>query len=197
MKKEETRNHILDTAIELFWRASYHGVNMNQLSREVGLNKATVYQYFSSKEELAVAAVQRATERTRQYVFETAFENSQDPVERLRQIYQNVFQTHNELYKTEKACLGCPFVNIGVELATSSEKVRQAVNDGFDVFRAFYQQIVDDYRGKGAASKREKEEIVVALLDNMNACLEASKLQRRPQAILDAGVRAEKILHVW
>ncbi|HBN31146.1 MAG TPA: TetR/AcrR family transcriptional regulator, partial [Rhodobacteraceae bacterium] len=42
MKREDTRNHILDTALDLFWQQSYHGVNMNALSRAAGLNKATV-----------------------------------------------------------------------------------------------------------------------------------------------------------
>lgn len=195
MSKEETRLHILDTAIDLFWRASYHGVNMNDLSKVADVNKATVYQHFSSKEELATAAVERAADRTREFVFKAAFENKSGPVQRLRQIYQNVFQTHEAIYKSERTCLGCPFVNIGVELATSSDKVRDAVNEAFGSFRPFYEQIIRDADdGNLQKDKAEIDRLVSTLVANMNACQVASKLERRPEAILEGADRAVKIL---
>jgi len=43
MKKENTKNYILDTAIDLFWRKSYRAINMNELSRAAEVYKATVY----------------------------------------------------------------------------------------------------------------------------------------------------------
>jgi len=198
MSKEETSIQILDTAIDLFWRASYHGVNMNELSRAANLNKATLYQHFSSKEKLAVAAVERATLRTQTFVFDTAFEASTNPVQRLKNIYQNVFHTHRSIYETESICLGCPFVNIGVELATTSEDVRKAVIKGFGVFQGYYEQITSDYRAANDSNSTSlNKEIVSALLANMNACLVASKLEKRPEAILEGSVRAVNILKHW
>jgi len=198
MSREETSIHILDTAIELFWRSSYHGVNMNELSRAAKLNKATVYQHFSSKEKLATAAVERATTRTQSFVFEAAFEASTDPVERLKNIYQKVYDTHQFIHETEKTCLGCPFVNIGVELATSSEMVRKAVVKGFALFQKYYEQIADDYLSdRDDKSPSRRSEIVSALLANMNACLVASKLENRTDAILEGQARALKILKHW
>ncbi len=194
MSKAETSIHILDTAIDLFWRSSYHGVNMNELSDAAGLNKATVYQHFRSKEELAVAAVQRAAERTIKFVFQAAFDRSLDPVERLRDVYRAVFETHKAIFDRESTCLGCPFVNIGVELSTTSENVREAVNQGFASFRTFYETIVADFGNREAD---EQQEVVGALLANMNACLVASKLEIRPEAILDGSERALKILRHW
>ncbi|OUR79163.1 hypothetical protein A9Q83_04805 [Alphaproteobacteria bacterium 46_93_T64] len=198
MSKEETSNHILDTAIDLFWRASYHGVNMNELSRAADLNKATVYQYFGSKEKLAVAAVERAAERTRNFVFDTAFERSENPVDRLKNIYKNVYQTHKAIYEKEANCIGCPFVNIGVELATSSDDVRTAVNKAFESFHPYYKRITDDYQTVSVVEEpTNATEIVSALLANMNACLVASKLERRPEAILEGSHRAINILKHW
>lgn len=199
MSKSNTSTQILDTAIDLFWRASYHGVNMNELSRAAGVNKATVYQHFRSKEDLAVAAVHRAAERTRAFVFQAAFDNAPDPVDRLRDIYRRVFETHEAIYGAGGVCLGCPFVNIGVELATSSDIVRAAVNEAFASFRLFYEQIVGDFsrQNGGGRTAPERREVVSALLANMNACLVESKLERRPEAILDGGERALRILRVW
>jgi TetR/AcrR family transcriptional repressor of nem operon len=63
MSTQDTKLQIVNAAIDLFWKTSYHATNMNDLSRAAGVNKATVYQHFGSKEELAVAAVARAADR--------------------------------------------------------------------------------------------------------------------------------------
>jgi TetR/AcrR family transcriptional repressor of nem operon len=63
MSTQDPKLQIVNAAIDLFWKTSYHATNMNDLSRAAGVNKATVYQHFGSKEELVVAAVARAADR--------------------------------------------------------------------------------------------------------------------------------------
>lgn len=195
MSKKDTRNHILDTAIEQFWRKSYHGVNMNELSKAANVNKATVYQYFSSKEKLVIAAVARAAQRSEEYVYQSTFEETADPKERLKTIYQKVFQMHSELYKSEGKCRGCPFVNLGVELSTSNEPIRNAVKDALDSFRAYYADIIEGHRfANGNTESIEMDDLVSSLIANMNGCLVQSKLENRPEAVLDGQARALRIL---
>lgn len=192
MAKDDTRNHILDTAIDLFWAQSYHGVNMNALSRKAGVNKATVYQYFPSKEALAVAAIRRASERTEDYVYRSTFAETDDPKERLERIYQKVFWMHEGVFKADGKCRGCPFVNIGVEMSTSSEAIRKAVGQAFASIETYYDQIVDDH-GK-LPDGFTRNETVATLIANMNAALVASKLENRPGAIKDGQRRALQLL---
>lgn len=193
MSKTETSDHILDRAINLFWSRSYHGVNMNELSRSAGVNKATVYQYFPSKEKLAVAAISRGASISADYVYKLALENSTDPQKQLEAIYHRVYEMHLQMFQTEGNCRGCPFVNLGVELSTSSEPIRIAVEAAFDGFKAYYAKIVDSQFG-GKLDKVEKKSLVSALMANMNGCLVESKIENRPEAILDGLKRALRIL---
>ncbi|MEG3135966.1 TetR/AcrR family transcriptional regulator [Rouxiella sp. T17] len=48
----ERRNAIVDTATELFQEMGYERTSMNEVARRVGGSKATLYNYFSSKEAL-------------------------------------------------------------------------------------------------------------------------------------------------
>ncbi len=57
MTKTDTKTQIVDTAFDLFWAASYHGTNMNDLSRSAEVNKATVYQHVRLKYHRAVAVI--------------------------------------------------------------------------------------------------------------------------------------------
>lgn len=54
---------ILDAAQELMAQHGYSGMSMDDLAAHVGISKATLYQHFSSKEELAVNVVIRRMRR--------------------------------------------------------------------------------------------------------------------------------------
>jgi TetR/AcrR family transcriptional regulator len=58
-EKEQRRTGILDAAERLFFSRSYEDVSMDDIAREVELNKATLYLYFENKEALYAAIVLR------------------------------------------------------------------------------------------------------------------------------------------
>lgn len=51
-KKEKKRERMLEAAAELFSKKNYHEVMMDDVARLTNVAKGTVYNYFSSKEEL-------------------------------------------------------------------------------------------------------------------------------------------------
>ena len=58
-EKEQRRSYILDAAEKLFFTRGYDNVSMDDIAREIGLNKATLYLYFENKESLFFAVVLR------------------------------------------------------------------------------------------------------------------------------------------
>lgn len=53
----DRRTHYAEVALRLFAEHGYHGVTMDQVVAEAGGSKATLYRYFSSKEELFEALI--------------------------------------------------------------------------------------------------------------------------------------------
>jgi AcrR family transcriptional regulator len=58
-EREQRRLYILDTAEKLFFAKSYNSVSMEEIAKEVGLNKATLYIYFENKDHLLFAIILR------------------------------------------------------------------------------------------------------------------------------------------
>jgi len=58
-EREQRRNYIMDIAQKLFMSKDYDEVSMNEIAKEVGVNKATLYNYFKNKEALHFAIVLR------------------------------------------------------------------------------------------------------------------------------------------
>jgi TetR/AcrR family transcriptional regulator len=58
-EKEQRKTEIIDAAERLFFSRAYDDVSMDDIAREVELNKATLYLYFTNKEALFATIVLR------------------------------------------------------------------------------------------------------------------------------------------
>ena len=52
VKTEAKRQHIVDVAAQAFRELGFEGASMAEICARVGGSKATLYNYFASKEEL-------------------------------------------------------------------------------------------------------------------------------------------------
>ena len=72
VKQRTTRDAILDATDELLTRFGYKKMTIDDLAREVGIGKGTVYLHFPSKEEIALSHVDRIIERLKARLWDTA-----------------------------------------------------------------------------------------------------------------------------
>ncbi len=55
--KQEKRELILETALEIFATYGYHGASISMIAQHAGIAKGLLYNYFESKEELLKAVI--------------------------------------------------------------------------------------------------------------------------------------------
>ena len=70
--KEEVREAILDATERLLARYGYRKMTVEDIAREVGVGKGTIYLHFSSKEEVVLSHVDRIVERVKERLWEIA-----------------------------------------------------------------------------------------------------------------------------
>lgn len=63
VQTKSTRDAILDATDRLLTRYGYKKMTIDDLAREVGIGKGSVYLHFSSKEEIALSHIDRIIER--------------------------------------------------------------------------------------------------------------------------------------
>ncbi|HSG27965.1 MAG TPA: TetR/AcrR family transcriptional regulator [Candidatus Krumholzibacterium sp.] len=54
-KKKRTRKTLVETAVRLFGERGFEGTSMEELAREAGVGKGTIYGYFATKHEIFLA----------------------------------------------------------------------------------------------------------------------------------------------
>src|SRR3954465_8526279 len=66
------RDAILDATDELLKKFGYRKMTIDDLAREVGIGKGSVYLHFSAKEEIALSHIDRIIERLKKNLFSIA-----------------------------------------------------------------------------------------------------------------------------
>ena len=58
----ETKERILETALELFAQSGYLGTSMSDIAARLGITKAALYKHYAGKQEILDRIVQRMNE---------------------------------------------------------------------------------------------------------------------------------------
>ena len=58
----DTKERIMETALELFAEKGYLGTSMNDISKQLGFTKAALYKHYTSKQEILNRIVERMNE---------------------------------------------------------------------------------------------------------------------------------------
>src|SRR6476620_6550208 len=99
----ETRQRILDSAQRLTQTRSFHGFSFQDIADEVGIRKASLYHYFASKDDVALAVLEGATNWVSAQMEKI---EGQEPIERL-EAYLDMFRVIHG--KGERMCPGGSF----------------------------------------------------------------------------------------
>lgn len=81
----ETKERIIQTAIDLFYERGYANASTRELVKRLGMTKSSIYSHFSSKDEILFTIVQRAGAKVLATLNEV-IEKYDDPVECLRRM---------------------------------------------------------------------------------------------------------------
>jgi AcrR family transcriptional regulator len=145
--KLSSRDRIIETANDLFYRQGYHQTGINQIIEESGVAKATFYSNFKSKDELAVQYL-RERDRIDTNATKDMINNVKDPYNRYMSIIKGILQ-----YMKETDYRGCAFGNIAVEITDPDHPIRKEVKHHEDRFRSILKDVIKDLKNSGPKYK--------------------------------------------
>lgn len=124
-KSEETRERILDAALNIFSNKGYHDTRMDEIVEASDTSKGSIYFYFPNKERLFLALVDQFADLLERRVVE-AVESEEEGIARVRAALQACLETFGRYRRPAKILLVQ-----AVGLGSVFEKKRIEVNDRF------------------------------------------------------------------
>jgi len=118
------RDHLVETALELFNAEGYHATGIDRILGTAGVAKMTLYKHFKSKDELILAALRRCDTRFRRYLQRGVEHRSDDPRAQLVAI----FDVLGEWIRSHDFH-GCMFINAAAEYGDPDHPIHRAATD--------------------------------------------------------------------
>ncbi len=142
-----TIDKLLDLAEDSIRLRGYHAVSFRDLADELGIKSSSVHHYFRRKEDLAVALIERYSDRFFEEL-KTQCNKARPPVNKLA-VHYKVYR--ESLLSTEKFCL-CGI--LGAESGGIPNSVSTAVSTFFDKNVAWVEEALPQTLSSGERQRR-------------------------------------------
>jgi TetR/AcrR family fatty acid metabolism transcriptional regulator len=154
---EERKGQILEAAISVFSRLGFHRARMEDVARESGMAKGTLYLYFQSKDALIGALLERIFGRGRRDL-EASLAGEGRASERLVELGARMSK------EVERFSVLLPVWFEFYAVAARNEAVKPFVKRYFEEYRAALEVVVREGIGRGEFREVDAEEVAVTIV---------------------------------
>lgn len=147
-KKEgpDTRERIVSAAADLFYLEGYRAASLDSVARRAGVNRGSLYYFFKSKKNLALAVIGHFEGLIHRNFLQTAPVDKRTGRERLARLAD----LYSEMPRAESPCCGCPIGKLSLELSGVDEDLRLSLKSVWAGVISKIESMVRQARDEGA-----------------------------------------------
>lgn len=136
-KQQKKKQHIIRHGLRALYRKGYNATGVKEITDAAGIPKGSFYNYFRSKEDLAVEAMSYFTERELSTMEKIVSDKTVPPLQRIENLY--AMKVEHFIDRGEFS-FGCFLCNITLEMADVNEAIAKAAAKAFE---REYQPIIE------------------------------------------------------
>jgi AcrR family transcriptional regulator len=182
MATQDTRDRLIEAAMELFVFQGYERTGLAQVARKAGALPGSLYYFFPTKEDLLAATLERRKVLLRPEVLDPIWERVSDPLERVF----GLLAGYRQMLAMTEFDHGCPIGNLVLELASSHPNIRRLLAENFDNWLAAVQACFEEARERLPA-RTDPRALAVFVLTTMEGAVMLARTYRNFEAY-DAAV---------
>ena len=171
MGSAETREKLLDAAECLLLTEGYSRTSVDAVCEKASATKGSLYHHFKTKEDLAIATLERWLVRNGEILSDGPHLKASDPVEAALLYIDHVANSTDRLWSN-----GCLVGSLSMDLAASSERMQKCVETMFKGFVAQHAELFTPL----LASSPTPEELAELFLSLIEGAIVVGKSYRDP-----------------
>lgn len=148
-RPSDARKRLIEAARNRIFAQSYEGVSVDELCAAAGVNKSSFYHFFSSKQELVLAAIESQWQWFEQTILAPTFLAHLPPQERLLRFFDQVLSFEQAHKQSTGHLRGCPAGNLTLEMSTQDELIRARVERFFQEWLKYFEHVLCEAKGQG------------------------------------------------
>ncbi len=186
---EFDRERAVQKALQLFLTRGYEATSIEDLTNELGISRASLYNAFGDKRGLMLETIGCA-DRLVEEMRKSALGKKGAAKNVIRAFFMQVVDN----YLHCGGAPGCVFLVLGAELASTDAEVQRRVNAYLDASRQLFREILLREENGGKWSAKEVESISASLLVTLTGILMLLRVKREATLLHAAVDEAVTIL---
>jgi len=182
-RTSDARERIIESAVELFHSRTAGGVGVQEICQHASVKKGSFYHFFSSKQDLILATLDRNWDDVQKHLWEPAFAQTLRPLQRIEKFAELLYHFSACEKRRSGQIRGCKFGNIAAEMSAQDATVRQKVNAIFDKAVAYLRSALDDAVALGDLLPLDTGKAAQALWAYLEGCFLIAKSQQDPKVL--------------
>lgn len=183
---ETTREKLINATFEEVYSHGFQGASLSDILAKTGVHKGSMYHFFASKKEMALAALnekilQRFTERYG-YINECGKGYLEEFYIRLRDTSVRDFKR------------GCPIANVVQEMSNIDEDFNTLMKSIYEIFRSNIKMILDKAVEAGELKPCDTTKLALFITSTLEGAILSAKATGNEQDYVD--VIDELIVHI-
>ncbi|MBF6612756.1 MAG: TetR/AcrR family transcriptional regulator [Chloroflexi bacterium] len=148
-RPSDARERLIAAARETIYAHSYEAVTVDDLCAAAHVTKSSFYHFFSSKQDLVLAALESQWRWIEAVIFKPTFTDDLPPQERILGFFDLMLERQQVQKETEGHMRGCPFGNLTLEMSTQDELLRARVEHFFEEALKYFERALHDAKEEG------------------------------------------------
>jgi len=155
------KEEVLDKAVQVFWAKGYNATSANDLVKELGLSRSSLYDTYGDKRTLFINSLKRYRETVVAEMF-MMIDNSTNIKKTIKEIFRLIIEQDIEA----KIPKGCFVVNSAIELSPYDAEIAEIVKLNQNEFEKTLERAIIKGQKNGIISKTQKATILAKFFYN-------------------------------
>lgn len=181
-RTSDAKEKLLDATLDLIWQQSFGAVSVDDICQKAGVKKGSFYYFFTSKEALVIAALDRhwANMRTN---LDGIFSPTVPPAERLRRYFELVYNNQVKYKARLGHVLGCVYRSVGTEVSTIEQVICGKIRIILDEKVRYIASAVRDLQQDGVIQVQDPFVVARAIYNMFEGTLAQARIQNDPEIL--------------
>ena len=185
--RKGTQSRLLEAAANLMWERSYQATSVDDLCQRAEAKKGSFYHFFASKTDLAIAAVEQLWTQAEEQLFKPIFCSDASGLEQLQMLVDTIHTFQVQAAEEKGDYLGCPFGNLGQEMAHQNEHLRLTLERIFNAHYDYLEGALDKAVLAGDLAQGENRLRAQRIFAMLEGTMMLAKVSNDPQIFQRVG----------
>jgi len=193
-RTSDAKQRLLTAALDLIWTSSYGSVSVDDICVRAGVKKGSFYHFFPSKADLALAAYEEHWSSSRPEL-DAIFSPLAPPLQRLSHWCQHVYNSQKAHFEKFGHVCGCPYANMGSELATLDDRLRAKSEELLGRGLRYLESAIAEAHRDGLINVSDARAAALLIGSSVMGFTLQAKVQNDPEILRDLEPTVRRLLN--